>query len=422
MSTGHAALSPRPGRRWEPTSTRSTGSSSGSTAGCPRRAAAVRTCSSSTAPPRPTVARGARHPGPRRAAVRMTRAAVVVCHGGPATIIRGAPRGELPICVPRDRPGASTSTTTSSCSPAGWARPGSSASPRPRTTPRLRSRGVLHANGGEPPSGSEARGRSGVEGSARPFAEPRLRLTDPPRARSKVAARPRALHRRPGPQRLDAARAVRRPGRPVACVGEVVHLWERGLRDDELCGCGSRSASARSGSAWARARSAGGTRSTSTPCSRSRPRPAPPERPAARAAAALPRACPQGRRYAELPTRVYAAVLEVSGAEVVVDSTKTRRTVLAAARSRHGPARAAPRARLRGVVHAWMKQVPRPEIQGDGPYFEEFSPWHAGIRWMECNLAFDSAASAAQTDFLPGACPRSASQPPWMDAGDGRSR
>jgi hypothetical protein len=36
-----------------------------------------------------------------------------------------------------------------------------------------------------------------------------------------------------------------------------------------------------------------------------------------------------------------------------------------------------------------MKKVERPEVTGDAAFFEEFSPWKAGVRWMECNLAFD---------------------------------
>ncbi len=50
----------------------------------------------------------------------------------------------------------------------------------------------------------------------------------------------------------------------VAALGEVVHMWDRSVRDDELCACGRRSAAVRSGLQWAAARSAGGTRSTPT--------------------------------------------------------------------------------------------------------------------------------------------------------------
>ena len=55
-----------------------------------------------------------------------------------------------------------------------------------------------------------------------------------------------------------------------------------------------------------------------------------------------------------------------------------------------------------------MKRVERPEITGDAAYFEEFSPWRAGMRWMECNLAFDVLRAAARR---PCGCATSRSRP-----------
>jgi hypothetical protein len=36
-----------------------------------------------------------------------------------------------------------------------------------------------------------------------------------------------------------------------------------------------------------------------------------------------------------------------------------------------------------------MKRVSRPEVTDGGAYFQEFSPFRAGVRWMQCNLSFD---------------------------------
>ncbi len=36
-----------------------------------------------------------------------------------------------------------------------------------------------------------------------------------------------------------------------------------------------------------------------------------------------------------------------------------------------------------------MKKVVRPEITEGEAHFEEFSPSRRGVRWMECNLAFE---------------------------------
>jgi hypothetical protein len=109
---------------------------------------------------------------------------------------------------------------------------------------------------------------------------------------------------------------------------------------------------------------------------------------------ALPRLFPAHAakvdRYAELTGRLYEAILKVSGAHTVVDSTKNPPYAYFLRRAPGVGLRVLHLVRdSRGVVHSWMKKVERPEITGDAAFFEEFSPWKAGIRWMECNLAFD---------------------------------
>jgi sulfotransferase family protein len=95
-------------------------------------------------------------------------------------------------------------------------------------------------------------------------------------------------------------------------------------------------------------------------------------------------------RYAELTAKVYEAILKVSGARTVVDSTKNPPYAYFLRRAPGVGLRVLHLVRdSRGVVHSWMRKTERPEITGDAAYFQEFSPWRAGIRWMECNLAFD---------------------------------
>ena len=102
----------------------------------------------------------------------------------------------------------------------------------------------------------------------------------------------------------------------------------------------------------------------------------------------------QVHRYAELTADLYRAILKVSGAGVVVDSTKNPPYAyfLRAAQTAGVRLRVLHLVRdSRGVVHSWMKRVSRPEVtNGDGAYFQEFSPVKAGVRWMQCNLAFDA--------------------------------
>ena len=65
----------------------------------------------------------------------------------------------------------------------------------------------------------------------------------------------------------------------------------------------------------------------------------------------------------------------------------------------------------RGVVFSWMKKVVRPEITDDEAHFEEFSPASAGVRWMECNLAFE-LLRRLRTPTVPGcATSRSSGEP-----------
>lgn len=99
------------------------------------------------------------------------------------------------------------------------------------------------------------------------------------------------------------------------------------------------------------------------------------------------------RRYAELTASVYRAIQQVSGAEVVVDSTKNPPYAyfLRAAQASGLRLRVLHLVRdSRGAAHSWAKRMARPEITNGDAFFQEFSPLKAGVRWMECNLAFEA--------------------------------
>jgi hypothetical protein len=98
------------------------------------------------------------------------------------------------------------------------------------------------------------------------------------------------------------------------------------------------------------------------------------------------------RRYADLTASVYRAIQKVSGAEVVVDSTKNPPYAyfLRAAQAAGLRLRVLHLVRdSRGAAHSWAKRMARPEITNGDAFFQEFSPLRAGVRWMECNLAFE---------------------------------
>ena len=97
------------------------------------------------------------------------------------------------------------------------------------------------------------------------------------------------------------------------------------------------------------------------------------------------------RRYAELTGRLYAAIAEAAGAEVVVDSTKNPPYAFFLRRVPGIHLAVAHLVRdSRGAAFSWAKRLLRPEVRGGTPaYFEEFSPLRAAVRWSQCNASFD---------------------------------
>jgi hypothetical protein len=92
-------------------------------------------------------------------------------------------------------------------------------------------------------------------------------------------------------------------------------------------------------------------------------------------------------RYTDILTHVYAAVQQVSGAEVVVDSTKrpslayilrrTRGVDLALVHIVRDP---------RGVVYSWSRQVALPEGAGPRSHLRQRSPILTSRRWLTVNM------------------------------------
>jgi hypothetical protein len=111
----------------------------------------------------------------------------------------------------------------------------------------------------------------------------------------------------------------------MVSVGEVRFLWERGVLEDRLCGCGERFSACPFWSkvlrralgdldAGALADLARGMHAELQQATRLRGLP--------RTALTRTAVLPSGSRLAELLPQVYAAIGEVSGADVVVDSSK----------------------------------------------------------------------------------------------------
>lgn len=172
----------------------------------------------------------------------------------------------------------------------------------------------------------------------------------------------------------------------VAAVGEVVHLAERGLIEDQCCGCGApfgecgfwQAVGDTGFGGWA-----GVDASEVHALARSVDR--------HRYLAAL--VAPRGRfrvrldRYVAHLDALYGAIASVSGARVIVDSSKhpSHSYVL-----RHA-GRVDLRVVLlvrdpRGVAGSWQKRVARPEVRDREQLMPRYAPCRVALRWDTWNL------------------------------------
>jgi len=175
----------------------------------------------------------------------------------------------------------------------------------------------------------------------------------------------------------------------VCALGEVVHLWQRDIRDDERCGCGARFSGC---TFWKRVGIAafGGWGNVDVDrvhalrdvVERTRhiPRLASANLPAAQRA--------DVREYAGYYAKVYAAAAEVSGAAVVVDSSKHSALAHVLRWADDVDLRVVHVVRdARGVAYSWTKTVARPETDG-GDEMTRYSPGRSALLWNAHNAAF----------------------------------
>jgi hypothetical protein len=173
-------------------------------------------------------------------------------------------------------------------------------------------------------------------------------------------------------------------------IGEVVHLWRRGLLGDQLCGCG---VAFRSCPFWSEVGTLafGGWDAVDVD-----------EMLALQHAVDRNRFIPNmvlrwlSRSYAErmdryalILARLYGAIAAASGARVIVDSTKHASYAYLLRR--------VPGVRLhvahlvrdsRGVAYSWTKEVRKPEIVDHEEYMPRYHPARMGFRWVAYNLLF----------------------------------
>ena len=179
----------------------------------------------------------------------------------------------------------------------------------------------------------------------------------------------------------------------VCSVGEVVHMWQRGVVEDERCGCGEpfsgcgfwRDVGQAAFGGWARL-DAGRVAELRGVVDRTRHIPL-------LAAPVLP---PRVRRdldeYLGYYTRVYPAITEVSGCPIVVDSSKHASLAFCLRRQPGLDLRVIHVVRdSRAVAYSWTKRVSRPDSAA-ASYMTTYTPARAAGHWNVQNQALQLLA------------------------------
>jgi hypothetical protein len=172
----------------------------------------------------------------------------------------------------------------------------------------------------------------------------------------------------------------------VCALGEVVHLWQRDIVDDERCGCGARFSAC---TFWKRVgeRAFGGWSSVDVARVHAL-------RDAVERTRHIPRLATASeppsdvREYADFYAKVYAAAAEVAGARVVVDSSKHSALAHVLRCAEDVDLRVVHVVRdARGVAYSWTKTVARPETDGTDE-MTRYSPGRSAMLWNAHNAAF----------------------------------
>ena len=178
----------------------------------------------------------------------------------------------------------------------------------------------------------------------------------------------------------------------VCVLGEVVHLWERGIRRDELCSCGE---------AFSRCpfwRAVGDTafggwhnvdvdrlEELAGLVDRTR------YVPASLTGVESRRRQAHRAEYGAHFRAVYAAAAELTSARIVVDSSKHPSAAFVLRRVAGIELRVVHIVRdSRGVAYSWTKLIQRPEAGAGNaqPVMHQYPPWRAALLWDTHNLAF----------------------------------
>jgi hypothetical protein len=176
----------------------------------------------------------------------------------------------------------------------------------------------------------------------------------------------------------------------VCSVGELVHLWQRGVLDDEKCGCGRAFSQCPFWTEVGERGFGGWSRATAERMEHLRARV---DRtrfiPRLIAPRLLGRHEAELREYVGTFLRLYRAISEISDSAVIIDSSKHSSLAFCL--------RAEPGLDLRvvhvvrdsrGVAYSWTKEVRRPEASSDEALMTRYSPTRSAALWVGHNAFF----------------------------------
>lgn len=175
----------------------------------------------------------------------------------------------------------------------------------------------------------------------------------------------------------------------VTTLGEVHHLWERGIIRNELCGCGQPF---RGCPYWSEIGQLafGGWDEVDLELVRYLGHQVDRQRRLPRTATPWPTSSTTraATNYADYYRRIYRAALNVSGAQVVIDSGKHPSLAMALSHNRRIDLRALHVVRdSMGVSYSWSKEQVRPEARSeDHQTMSQYTSVGSSAYWLSANL------------------------------------
>ncbi|UYM06549.1 glycosyltransferase [Solicola gregarius] len=168
----------------------------------------------------------------------------------------------------------------------------------------------------------------------------------------------------------------------VSALGETVHLWERGVRDHELCGCGVPFDACEFWSAVGKSGFDGWSNIDPGEMIDGRHRVVRTRRiPELIAASPSARHRLERERMVNRLDQLYRAAQQVSGSRLLVDSSKLP-AYAALLRRANVDVRCVFVVRdPRGVAHSWGKSVERPEVVGEQALMPRYSAARSAATW-----------------------------------------